>query len=105
MVDESYRARVGSSRPHHDGALNTVRAVLKDVRMREQAGEIQKAVGLLIEDVDRLGDRVENLKKHFQQAEKDIREIDISADRITKRGQRIAETDLTSEPALAPPRA
>ena len=31
--------------------LNTVRAVLKDVRMREQAGNIQKNVGMLLDDV------------------------------------------------------
>ena len=103
VVDESYRARVWIVSPTTMMAtLNTVRAVLKDVRMREQAGEIQKAVGLLVEDVKRLDDRVENLKKHFQQTEKDIREIDISADRITKRGQRIAETDLGDEPAALP---
>ena len=74
--------------------LNTVRAVLKDVRMREQAGEIQKTVGLLLDDVRRLDDRVEKLKSHFAQTEKDLRDIETSADRITKRGQRILDVDL-----------
>ena len=105
VVDESYKARVWIVSPTTMMAtLNTVRAVLKDVRMREQAGEIQKAVGLLLDDVKRLDDRVDNLKKHFAQTEKDLREIDVSTDRITKRGQRIAETDLGEEPAaLTPP--
>ena len=50
LVEESYRARVWIVSPTTMMAtLNTVRAVLKDVRMREQAGEIQKTVGLLLE--------------------------------------------------------
>src|SRR5262245_59876855 len=101
LVEESYRARVWIVSPTTMMAtLNTVRAVLKDVRMREQAGEIQKTVGLLMEDVRRLADRVERLKTHFGQTEKDLREIDISADRITKRGQRILDVDLGEEPEL-----
>jgi DNA recombination protein RmuC len=105
LVEESYRARVWIVSPTTMMAtLNTVRAVLKDVRMREQAGEIQKTVGLLMGDVERLGDRVERLKTHFGQTEKDLREIDISADRITKRGQRILDVDLGEEPELPKPR-
>src|SRR5476651_364182 len=92
VVDDSYKARVWIVSPTTMMAtLNTVRAVLKDVQMREQAGEIQKTVGLLLDDVKRLDERVENLKKHFAMTEKDLREVDISADRITKRGQRILD--------------
>ncbi len=105
LVEESYRARVWIVSPTTMMAtLNTVRAVLKDVRMREQAGEIQKTVGLLLGDVERLGDRVDRLKTHFAQTEKDLRDIDISADRITKRGQRILDVDLGEEPSLPKPR-
>ena len=101
LVEESYRARVWIVSPTTMMAtLNTVRAVLKDVRMREQAGEIQKTVGLLLEDVKRLDDRVDRLKTHFAQTEKDLRDIDTSADRITKRGQRILDVDLGEEPVL-----
>lgn len=101
LVEESYRARVWIVSPTTMMAtLNTVRAVLKDVRMREQAGEIQKTVGLLMEDVRRLDERVDKLKTHFTQTEKDLRDIDISADRITKRGQRILDVDLGDEPEL-----
>jgi DNA recombination protein RmuC len=101
LVEESYRARVWIVSPTTMMAtLNTVRAVLKDVRMREQAGEIQKTVGLLLEDVKRLDDRVDRLKTHFAQTEKDLRDIDTSADRITKRGQRILDVDLGEEPEL-----
>jgi DNA recombination protein RmuC len=105
IVDESYKARVWIVSPTTMMAtLNTVRAVLKDVRMREQAGEIQKAVGLMLGDVRRLDERVENLKKHFAQTEKDLRDIDISTTSITKRGERILDTDLGDTPAALPPR-
>jgi len=104
LVEESYRARVWIVSPTTLMAtLNTVRAVLKDVRMREQAGEIQKTVGLLLEDVERLGERVQNLKRHFSQTEKDLRDIDTSAERITKRGQRILDVDLGEDAAALPP--
>jgi DNA recombination protein RmuC len=103
LVEESYRARVWIVSPTTMMAtLNTVRAVLKDVRMREQAGEIQKMVGLILGDVKRLDERVDNLKKHFTQTEKDLRDIDISATQITKRGQRILDVDLGEEPAALP---
>jgi DNA recombination protein RmuC len=103
VVEESYKARVWIVSPTTMMAtLNTVRAVLKDVRMREQAGAIQKTVGLLLEDVKRLDERVEKLKSHFAMTEKDLREIDISADRITRRGGRILEVDLGEEPTALP---
>ncbi len=95
VVTKSYQARVWIVSPTTLMAtLNTVRAVLKDVEMRKQAGVIQKYVGLLLQDVGRLGDRVGNLEKHFQSAEKDIREIRTSADAITKRGEKIHDVEL-----------
>src|SRR4029078_7597318 len=79
VVDESYRARVWIVSPTTMMAtLNTVRAVLKDVQMREQASEIQKSVGLMLDDVRRLDERVAKLKTHFAQTEKDLRDIDTS---------------------------
>jgi DNA recombination protein RmuC len=105
LVEESYKARVWIVSPTTMMAtLNTVRAVLKDVRMREQAGEIQKMVGLILGDVKRLDDRVDNLKKHFAQTEKDLREIDTSTTAITRRGERILAVDLGDEPTALPPK-
>ena len=74
--------------------LNTIRAVLKDANMREQAGVIQKEVLTLIEDVARLDDRVESLSKHFSQAGKDIELIKTSSQKITRRAERIEEVQL-----------
>ena len=103
IVDESYRARVWIVSPSTLMAtLNTVRAVLKDVRMREQAGEIQKLVSLMMGDTRRLQERVDNLKKHFSQTEKDLREIDTSTVQIMRRGERIQAVDMGEQPEALP---
>ena len=92
--------------------LNTMRAVLKDARMREQAGAIRKELALLYSDVERLGTRVENLDRHFGQAAKDIEEIKISTDKATKRARRLDNfdfeelaPDITPPPPLIAPKA
>lgn len=74
--------------------LNTMRAVLKDARMREQAGAIRKELALLYQDVGRLGDRVSNLDRHFGQAAKDLEEIRISAEKAGKRARRLDNFDF-----------
>lgn len=90
VVEKSYRAKVWIVSPTTLMAtLNTVRAVLKDARMREQAGVIQKEVGTLMEDVGRLDDRVGKLRTHFHQAEKDIGLIETSARKVMSRGEKI----------------
>lgn len=95
VVEKSYQRRVWIVSPTTLMAtLNTVRAVLKDARMREQAGVIQKEVLELIGDVTRLQDRVDKLKTHFTQAEGDIRQIDISTGKIVRRAERIEEVQL-----------
>lgn len=74
--------------------LNTMRAVLKDARMREQAGAIRRELSLLYADVERLSDRVGNLDRHFSQAAKDIEDIRISSDKATKRARRLDNFDF-----------
>ena len=74
--------------------LNTVRAILKDARMREQAGVIQTEVQKLLKDVALLTKRVDNLGSHFRQASKDIEEITTSAGKIERRAERIDEIQL-----------
>jgi DNA recombination protein RmuC len=95
VVDKSYRAKVWIVSPTTLMAtLNTVRAVLKDVRMREQAGQIQKEVRLLLDDIGRLDDRVAGLGKHFDQAVEDVRQIRISTDKVAKRADRIESVQM-----------
>ncbi len=95
IVREGFAARVWIVSPTTCMAtLNTMRAILKDARMREQAGAIRRELGLLHKDVDRLADRVGNLDRHFGQAAKDIADIKISADKAGRRAQRLDNFDF-----------
>jgi DNA recombination protein RmuC len=95
LVREGFSARVWIVSPTTCMAtLNTMRAILKDARMREQAGAIRRELGLLHKDVERLGDRVGNLDRHFGQATKDLAEIRISADKAGRRAQRLDNFDF-----------
>ena len=99
VVEVSYRSKVWIVSPTTLMAtLNTVRAVLKDATMREQAGVIQKEVGTLVEDISRLDERIENLSKHFELASKDIGEIRISSGKIARRIDKIEELELGEIP-------
>ncbi|MDE0942965.1 MAG: DNA recombination protein RmuC, partial [Alphaproteobacteria bacterium] len=94
-VEQSYRARVWIVSPTTLMAtLNTVRAVLKDARMREQAGVIQGEVMKLMDDVHRLDERTQKLQVHFGQAEKDLELIATSTKKITRRAEQIEEVQL-----------
>lgn len=98
VVEKSHRARVYIVSPTTLMAtLNTIRAVLKDAEMREQAGLIQKEVMAMNDDVVRLDDRVSKLQRHFDQAEEDIRQILISTEKVHKRAVRIAEVELEDQ--------
>ncbi|KEO54204.1 DNA recombination protein RmuC [Thioclava pacifica] len=95
LVREGFAAKVWIVSPTTCMAtLNTMRAVLKDARMREQAGAIRRELAALYSDVDRLGTRVENLDRHFGQAAKDIAEIKISAEKAGKRARRLDNFDF-----------
>ncbi len=103
LVEASYRARVFIVSPTTLWAmLNTIRAVLQDVQMREQAGVIQTEVQKMLEDVVRLDDRVGKLQRHFDQAGEDMRQIRISTDKVANRGERIVNLD-NSDSAETPP--
>lgn len=95
VIEASFKAKVMIVSPTTFMAtLNTMRAVMKDARMREAAGVIQQEVGRLGEDVTRLDDRVGKLQTHFRQADDDIRQIRISTDKVVKRAERIEEVQL-----------
>ncbi len=108
VVRDGFAARVWIVSPTTCMAtLNTMRAILKDARMREQAGAIRRELGLLFADVERLGARVENLDRHFTQAAKDVAEIKISADKAGRRARRLDNFDFEelapeTDPAIVP---
>ncbi|MCX7643878.1 MAG: DNA recombination protein RmuC [Rhodobacteraceae bacterium] len=95
LVREGFGMRVWTVSPTTCMAtLNTLRAVLKDARMREQAGAIRRELALLHGDVERLAARVENLDRHFGQAARDIEEIKVSAEKAGRRARRLDSFDF-----------
>ena len=75
-------------------SIQVVQALLRDVRMREEAHKIQKEVRELLLDVGRLDERVRKLQTHFQQASNDIGDIVTSSAKVTRRGERIEAMDF-----------
>jgi DNA recombination protein RmuC len=98
LIQRAYRSRVVIVSPNMLMlAVQTMQAIFKDVRMREQAGLIQREVGHLMTEVARLAERVQDLDKHFTLAAKDIEKILTSADKIGQRAKRIDAVDLEEE--------
>ncbi|HWX46549.1 MAG TPA: DNA recombination protein RmuC [Roseomonas sp.] len=103
VVDEAQRKRVYVASPTTLWAmLSAMRALMQDVRMRAQAGRIQEEVGKLVADIGRLNERVGKLKAHFTQAQDDIRQIDISTDKILRAGARIEAVEIEEEAEALP---
>jgi len=104
LVREGFDLRVWIVSPTTCMAtLHTLRAVLKDARLRAEAHAIRRELGLLYRDVERLSARVGNLDRHFGQAQKDIEEIKISADRAQGRARRLEAIDFTPESDIEAP--
>lgn len=90
VVQKAIRARVVIVSPSILMlSIQVIQALLRDVRMREEAHKIQKEVRELLLDVNRLDDRVRKLQTHFQQASNDIGDILTSSGKVTRRGERI----------------
>jgi DNA recombination protein RmuC len=102
LFQKAYRAKVTIVSPSLLMlAVQVIQQIRKDAKMREAADRILKEVGLMIADVQRLKDRVDNLSKHFGQAEKDIDQIVVSAEKILSRGEKIQEVEF--DDVEAPP--
>ncbi len=90
LVQKAHRARIVISSPNMLMlAVQTMQAILKDVKMREQAHLIQREVVHLMEDTARLRERVLDLQRHFGQANADIEKILTSSEKVTARGRKI----------------
>lgn len=95
LVQKAYRSRIIISAPNMLMlAVQTIQSIMKDVQMREAAGLIKQEVSYLMEDMQRLRERVLNLQKHFGQANKDMEQISTSSEKILSRGTRIEALDF-----------
>ncbi|MGH6827026.1 DNA recombination protein RmuC [Methyloceanibacter sp.] len=100
LVQKAHRARIVICAPNMLMlAVQTMQAILKDVKMREQAHLIQREVTRLMDDMGRLRERVLDLQRHFGQANEDIEKILTSSERIASRGHRIENLEFEGDGA------
>jgi DNA recombination protein RmuC len=106
IVREGFEKRVWIVSPTTCMAtLNTMRAILKDARMREQAGAIRKTLRLLHRDVELVVEKVGKLDTHFRQARDDLDGIGTAAERAGKRAAKLDNFDfeeVTADEAPVP---
>jgi len=105
VIQKAHRARVMIVSPSLLAlAIQLMQSLVRDARMREEAQVIQSEVGKLLDDVRRLGDRVDKLDNHFRQAQDDVSQIKTSAGKVTGRAERIGALEFDdarpNEPAL-----
>ena len=102
IIQKAHRARVFIVSPNMLMlAVQTMQAIMKDVRMREQASVIQREVGMLLTDVNRLKDRVLDFQKHFGQLGADVEKMVTSTNKITSRSRKIEELDFETGQAIS----
>lgn len=95
IIQKAHRARVMIVSPSLLAlAIQLMQSLVRDARMREEAQVIQSEVGKLLDDVRRLGDRVDKLDSHFRQAQDDVAQIKTSAGKVTGRAERIGALEF-----------
>jgi DNA recombination protein RmuC len=105
VIQKAHRARVMIVSPSLLAlAIQLMQSLVRDARMREEARVIQSEVGKLLDDVRRLGERVDKLDTHFRQAQDDVSQIKTSAGKVTGRAEKIGALEFDdarpNEPAL-----
>ncbi len=77
--------------------LNTIRAVLSDIKIKRVAVKIRKELDLLLTDLSRLAGRAENVSRHFAQAQNDIEQLQTSVSKITPRAEKLRDLNFGEE--------
>ncbi|MDR0727062.1 MAG: DNA recombination protein RmuC [Rickettsiales bacterium] len=77
--------------------LNTICAVLSDIKIKRVAGQIKKELDLLLTDLSRLSDRASNLQRHFIQTTTDIEQLQTSINKIAPRAEKLKELEFGDE--------
>jgi DNA recombination protein RmuC len=99
VIQQAYRLRVAVVSPTILMlAVNTVTCLMKDARMREQANLIQREVGLMLDDVNRLFTRATKLQNHFGAVQDDVKGILISAEKVAQKAAQIEKVDVEATP-------
>ncbi|MFN3543768.1 MAG: DNA recombination protein RmuC [Thiobacillus sp.] len=95
LVEHAQKKRVWLTSPTTLMAvLNTARAVIRDSETRRMAHVIKDELAKLAKDFARFDERMKKLATHIEQASKDVSEVRISSDKITKRFAQIERVEL-----------
>ena len=74
--------------------LNTIRAVLSDIKIKRVASQIKRELDLLLTDLDRLNKRAGAVQQHFAQTENDLKDLQTSIGKITPRAEKLRDLDF-----------
>lgn len=74
--------------------LNTIRAVLSDIKIKRVANKIKRELDLLLSDLSRLGERAAKVDQHFTLAQKDMSELQTSISKISPRAEKLRDMDF-----------
>ena len=77
--------------------LNTVRAVLSDIKIKRVAAKIKKELEMLLTDLSRLSDRAAKVSQHFALAQTDIEQLQTSVSKIAPRAEKIRDMNFGEE--------
>ncbi len=95
LVEHAQKKRVWLTSPTTLMAvLNTARAVIRDSETRRMAHVIKDELAKLAKDFARFDERMKKLASHIEQANKDVSEVRISSDKISKRFAQIERVEL-----------
>jgi DNA recombination protein RmuC len=98
VVQKAYRARVVLVSPSLLMlAIQVMQQIQRDAQIRKAAECIRAEVDNMMGDLGRLQTRVSKLKQHFGQANEDVEQILISAEKVNKRAERIKELEFAPE--------
>ena len=97
VVDYAARRKVFIVSPSTLWAtLNTVRAVLSDIKIKRVATKIKRELDLLLADLGRLSDRAAKVQQHFNMATTDIEQLQTSIGKVTPRAEKLRDMDFES---------
>ncbi|MFN3751519.1 MAG: DNA recombination protein RmuC [Thiobacillus sp.] len=95
LVEHAQKQRVWLTSPTTLMAvLNTARAVIRDSETRRMAHVIKDELTKLAKDFARFDERMKKLASHIEQASKDVSDVRISSDKITRRFAQIERVEL-----------
>lgn len=103
LVELAHQSKVWLASPTTMMAiLTTARAVLKDDATKQQVHIMQEHLRALGEDFSRFQKRMDGLQRHIEQANDDVKQVNISAKKISGRFEKIEQVELSdSETSLA----